>query len=349
MNEFHFTITSRDHNDYATIRTNLKTPSTELTEVMITNLTTTCSLEILNNDDYIEFKVRTVNYKIFMRQFLSMNAEKLLAFLNEQTMDVLTFAYGYYGERIEITSTSTEDFTIVDMTHNLKLLTGFYHHSFPIKSSNECILTLELIDWTKHKVELVEGDTIMFGGSGRYLQKNYTINKLSDITQIMDLLLVKGISFHHIQDKNIVILFSSTPFEITEASENILKFFGISQPLPVKSFNNPHIIAPSVGYFQSTPILYLTSNLGTTHYSYVDNDCTNQKILMKINNYFIHGFPIVCHNFEYSSIVITSALSEACFKLVDANFKPVKLLSPMYLSITATSVPSGQAEHQNRH
>ena len=69
-----------------------------------------------------------------------------------------------------------------------------------------------------------------------------------------------------------------------------------------------------------------------------------KKILMEINNYFINGFPIVCRNYEFSSIINSSALSNAWFKLVDAFFQPVKLLSPMYLSAIAKGIESKKEE-----
>ena len=54
MNDYNYTITSSNHHDYATIRENLISPRTELTEFMITKLTTTCSFVILDQSDYID-------------------------------------------------------------------------------------------------------------------------------------------------------------------------------------------------------------------------------------------------------------------------------------------------------
>ena len=56
---------------------------------------------------------------------------------------------------------------------------------------------------------------------------------------------------------------------------------------------------------------------------------------MRINNFFIHGFPIICSNFEFTSTIESNDLSNVEFQLVDANFQPLKLHSPMYLSAIA--------------
>jgi hypothetical protein len=65
---------------------------------------------------------------------------------------------------------------------------------------------------------------------------------------------------------------------------------------------------------------------------------------MRINNHFIPGQPIVTNNFEFSSRIQSNALSDVWFKLVDANFKPVKLLNPMYLSAVAIGVDERRIE-----
>jgi hypothetical protein len=116
--------------------------------------------------------------------------------------------------------------------------------------------------------------------------------------------------------------------------------FYIPTPIGTWSLSKPiHlIIARSAGYMQLTPVLYLTSNIGTTVHSYIDRDVVNQKILMRINNHFISGTPIVCNNFEFTSKIPSHALTDCWFRLVDANFKPVKLLNPMYLSAIAMGI-----------
>jgi hypothetical protein len=104
------------------------------------------------------------------------------------------------------------------------------------------------------------------------------------------------------------------------------------------------ILARTAGYYQLTPVLYLTSNLGTTVHAYSDKNMVNQKILMRINNHFIPGQPIVTNNFEFSSLIQSNGLSDVWFKLVDANFQTVKLLNPIYLSAVATGIDERRIE-----
>ena len=94
---------------------------------------------------------------------------------------------------------------------------------------------------------------------------------------------------------------------------------------------------PAKGYFNLTPVLYLTSNIGSVVHTYKGKECVNRRILMRINNFYIQDFPIVCYNTEFSSIITSNSLSDVWFQLVDANFKPIRLLAPMYL--TAIAIP----------
>ena len=95
---------------------------------------------------------------------------------------------------------------------------------------------------------------------------------------------------------------------------------------------------PSVGYFQLTPVLYLISNIGNNVHCYTNREEAVRRVLMRINNYFIHGFPIVCSNMEFTNTIESNDLSNVWFQLVDANFKPVKLHAPIYLTAIAVGV-----------
>jgi hypothetical protein len=53
---------------------------------------------------------------------------------------------------------------------------------------------------------------------------------------------------------------------------------------------------------------------------------------MRINNSFSSAQPIIANNAEFSSIMQSNSLSDIRFKLVDANFRDIKILSPIYIS-----------------
>jgi hypothetical protein len=61
---------------------------------------------------------------------------------------------------------------------------------------------------------------------------------------------------------------------------------------------------------------------------------------MRVSNSFTANYPIINGNAEFVSIVSANALSDIEFKLVDANKHPIRLLTPMYLSIQVESIES---------
>ena len=141
-----------------------------------------------------------------------------------------------------------------------------------------------------------------------------------------------------------LILMSKTEFIINEMSYNTKMVSGFyNDSLPIKStLKNDvhHVIAQSAGYLMLTPILYLVSNLGSKCYDNVDKNYCNHKILMRVSNSFSANYPIINGNAEFMSIVSSNALSDIEFKLVDANKHPIRLLSPMYLSVQVDSIDS---------
>ena len=140
------------------------------------------------------------------------------------------------------------------------------------------------------------------------------------------------------------LVFESTAlldFSITGASYNMKQVTGLyNSRFPIIS-NDNIIYMKSLGFFQSTPILYLVSNVGAKCYQNKDRVYYDQKIVMRIYNSFSPNLPIVCNNAEFSTIVSSNALSNVWFRLVDANFIPIKLTSPLYLSA------SGEGYHSS--
>ena len=133
---------------------------------------------------------------------------------------------------------------------------------------------------------------------------------------------------------------SALEFEINDMSYNVKLLTGFyNDELPMKSKN---ITASSVGYILLTPILYLISNLGSKDNNIIkgssDTSYSNHKIFMKVYNSFTSNYPIINSNGEFRSTLPVNSLSDVQFKLVDSNFKDVRLLTPMYLSIQIDSI-----------
>lgn len=140
--------------------------------------------------------------------------------------------------------------------------------------------------------------------------------------------------------------FSEEEFTITDASYNVLLLAGFtSSPLPAvsKAQGEIHLYrTPSVGYYLSTPVLYLCSNLGETSFmssSTDPYDLQSKKIFMKIDNTYCAGLTITAYGGDFSSVVRSNDLTNAEFWLIDANGHDVKLLSPMFITVSIKSIP----------
>ena len=142
---------------------------------------------------------------------------------------------------------------------------------------------------------------------------------------------------------------NESPFIIYNCSYRLRDILGIyDQQLPINSelSNEKYIIQSlSVGNYLSTPILYLLASIGEKCFYNNGNGTSNRKILMRINNSYSANFPVICNNAEFSTYALSNDFSDITFELVDARFKPIKLLSPMFLCGTIQGNP--QAETLN--
>ena len=131
-----------------------------------------------------------------------------------------------------------------------------------------------------------------------------------------------------------------------------------SEDLKIESVDNQLmkylINAESVGFMLSTPILYLVSNVGMQSYRNIKSmndddkrdpsgsgkpdDLCGAKIVMRLNNSFSANYPITVNNADFTTTLCSNDLSSLEFRLVDAYMHEIKLLSPMYLSITVRAV-----------
>jgi hypothetical protein len=99
--------------------------------------------------------------------------------------------------------------------------------------------------------------------------------------------------------------------------------------------------APAVGNPLSTPQLYLMSNIGSQVYQNkltTPDFITNAQVSATIQNTFSAGYSISASG-DAPVQVSTASLNNLTFELVDANFSPIALLNPMYITISATPVP----------
>jgi hypothetical protein len=100
---------------------------------------------------------------------------------------------------------------------------------------------------------------------------------------------------------------------------------------------------PNYGDYNSTPVLYLLSNLGSNFYvrTHVDNEdsqdnsvMNNQSIFIRITNAFLPNLPNSYASDDYKNDCFVHHLtSRGYIQLVDANLVPVDLLYLMKISL----------------
>jgi hypothetical protein len=155
-----------------------------------------------------------------------------------------------------------------------------------------------------------------------------------------------------------VLLRESAPIMVRYMTPNLAKIVGsiihelvpeapphsYYPPMPLSTYSSvQYLRSDSVGYFNLTPVLYLMSHLGSSCYSNgIDDEgnliLDNSRIVMRINNYFISGLPIIANNIEFTCIVPSGSLTNVWFRLVDSNYQPIKLLTPMEISIVVIGI-----------
>jgi len=207
----------------------------------------------------------------------------------------------------------------------------------------------EVDDGLDGKIEVSEAEYIAIGfdfksnGIPRKkemynLKKMYLVKKDDDIL-VLSILRETVPDMEFILDTaGIIRMFCFRKFRVIDVSRNLARmtgFYGSNEDVEEVYYYRP----PAKGYFNLTPVLYLTSNIGSVVHTYKNKECINRRILMRINNFYIQDFPIVCHNTEFSSIITSNSLSDVWFQLVDANFKPIILLAPIYLTAMAIPIP----------
>lgn len=136
-------------------------------------------------------------------------------------------------------------------------------------------------------------------------------------------------------------------FVIEDMSYNFKLLTGFyNTTFPIKSTYSTKqmyytVSAESVGLTLSTPVLYLTSNIGMQSYRTTEKDTEvcGAKIVMRLNNAYCTAAPIIVNNADFETTILSNDLASIEFTLVDANMHEIELLSPLYLSIHVDAIP----------
>jgi len=209
-------------------------------------------------------------------------------------------------------------------------------------TTNACIEVLNNEDYITF--ECSNGETKKIQIMDRYSSLNATTVS----TLLNDLLITNNVGITTFVDNtNRIVFTGEDPFTITDCTYNLGLVLGLyDQRLPLiatsATIENQTVYAitcVSVGQFLSTPILYLLASIGEKCFV---NDNVNRKILMRINNSYSANFPVIANNAEFSTYALSNDFSDITFELVDAHFRPVKLLAPMYLCGSLTGDPRAE-------
>ena len=146
----------------------------------------------------------------------------------------------------------------------------------------------------------------------------------------------------NVNTDNTITIASSKQFIIKELSYNMKiilgLYYNIDFPI-ISTFNDDNYVynIQAVGYYLSTPVLYLLSNLGGVNYFNRSDETYKidaNSISMRMLNSFTASMPIISSNSEFSKITLSTDLTDFEIILVDANLHEVEMLNPVYITIS---------------
>ena len=124
-----YTISSYDYNHYNRIDINLPSPPSRRVSMIVTSLTTKCSIVVIENDDYIQINGKKY---VFNNMYTDLNSETFCMLLNSLIKNSNVTAS--VDETGRILFESDTFFTINNASYNIIQLCGFYNEVLPLNS-----------------------------------------------------------------------------------------------------------------------------------------------------------------------------------------------------------------------
>ena len=124
-----YTISSYDYNHYNRIDINLPYPPSRKVLMIVTSLTTKCSIVVIENDDYIQINGKKY---VFNNMYTDLNSETFCMLLNSLIKNSNVTAS--VDETGRILFESDTFFTINNASYNIIQLCGFYNEVLPLNS-----------------------------------------------------------------------------------------------------------------------------------------------------------------------------------------------------------------------
>lgn len=124
-----YTICSDDEDHYNRINVCLQSPPTHYAKLIITSLTTKCSIVVLGKNDFII--INNVKYS-FNKEYTDLNTETFANLLD----DLISKPVDDYEIKIDEASRleiiSKNEFIISEASYNVQIIMGYYNTKFPI-------------------------------------------------------------------------------------------------------------------------------------------------------------------------------------------------------------------------
>ena len=128
-----YTISSYDYNHYNRIDINLPSPPSRRVSMIVTSLTTKCSIVVIENDDYIQINGKKY---VFNNMYTDLNSETFCMLLNSLIKNSNVTAS--VDETGRILFESDTFFTINNASYNIIQLCGIYNEILPLNSEYAC-------------------------------------------------------------------------------------------------------------------------------------------------------------------------------------------------------------------
>ena len=133
-----YTLSSTDSNHYNRIQVRLPVEfSSRYVNVCVTSLTSNCNIEVMNADDYITFDIDGKEYKVMMTPYSKLTTASLPYILQDLLNASECPITASISNLDTLVFTCENEFSITDMSYNMKLITGFYSmksSEYPIES-----------------------------------------------------------------------------------------------------------------------------------------------------------------------------------------------------------------------
>ena len=211
----------------------------------------------------------------------------------------------------------------------------------PVNTDTASMIVTSLTTHCSIKI-LKKSDYIKINDIVYFIGKDFTSLTRYDFVKLLNDREILYLRFDVDNCERIVLVVNGDNVTLNDASYNVRIIMGLHpfEELGTEYYGDPEYIQyytiPTVGSMLSTPVLYLTCNIGSK--TYINNSRSkftqNSKIVMRLNNSFSPNFPIFAGNGEFITTVMSNDLTDVNFTLVDANMKEIELLNPMFLSVS---------------